>query len=349
MPSPQRRATIMDVARAAQVSRQTVSNVVNRPDRVAPQTLERVSREIERLGFRTNVAARSLRHRRTHALGIELNSLGVRRLGSILDEFLVELTVASRAHESHLVPFAAASHDHPLPAYQDMLAHQLVDGFLLTDTRHNDPRPEWLQLRDIPFTAFGRLWDDPSFTRFVDVDGYGGVVAAVRHLQQQGYRRTAFLGWPVGSPVGDDRRAGWQHAAGLDDAQAATLCASATQDMSRAAEAVGPLLDRLGPGGAVVCASDTLAVGVWSVLRDRGLRPGADVGLVGFDDTDLASAFGITSLRQPLHAVAETVLRLMDEARAGRPMPDQGVLLRPRLVARASTQPHPPHTRAFTA
>ncbi|MHB8275552.1 MAG: LacI family DNA-binding transcriptional regulator, partial [Dermatophilaceae bacterium] len=63
-----RRATIMDVAQAALVSRQTVSNVVNKPHRVAPDTLERVQREIDRLGFRTNLAARSLSHRRANAL-----------------------------------------------------------------------------------------------------------------------------------------------------------------------------------------------------------------------------------------------------------------------------------------
>jgi hypothetical protein len=112
---PHGRATIMDVARAAEVSRQTVSNVLNNPHRVAPQTLARVHREIDRLGFRPSLAARSLKQERANALGIELNSLGVRRLGSILDSFFVELTVASRHRDAHLVPFAADDHDDPLP------------------------------------------------------------------------------------------------------------------------------------------------------------------------------------------------------------------------------------------
>ena len=139
------RATIVDVARAAEVSRQTVSNVVNNPQRVAPETLERVHREIERLGFRPSLAARSLKQERANALGIELNSLGVRRLGSILDSFFVELTVASRHRDAHLVPFAAAEHDRPIPAYQDLVASNLVDAFILTDTRRDDPRPPWLR------------------------------------------------------------------------------------------------------------------------------------------------------------------------------------------------------------
>ena len=207
------RATIVDVARAAEVSRQTVSNVVNNPQRVAPATLERVHREIERLGFRPSLAARSLKQERANALGIELNSLGVRRLGSILDSFFVELTVASRHRDAHLVPFAAAEHDRPIPAYQDLVASNLVDAFILTDTRHDDPRPPWLRDQGLPFAAFGRIWDDPSFTWWVDVDGRAGVTTAVRHLLEAGYDRVGFLGWPSGSPVGDERREGWLSAA----------------------------------------------------------------------------------------------------------------------------------------
>lgn len=360
--APHRRATIVDVARAADVSRQTVSNAVNNPHRVAPSTLLRVHREIDRLGFRTNVAARSLRNQRAHAWGIELNSLGVRRLGNILDEFLVALTVASRAHEAHLVPFAAAHHGDPIPAYQDMVAHQLVDGFLLTDTRLGDPRPGWLQERRVPFTAFGRVWDDPQFHRWVDVDGFAGVATGVRHLLEQGYAPIGFLGWPPGSPVGDARREGWRSALRRTSTRATALptrsarpdsstpsvrsaarhhlgdlLASSPQDVAAAARAVGPVIDQVGRGGAVICASDTLAMGAWSVLRERGLRPGVDIGLVGFDDTDLAQSFGLTSLRQPLTAVVHIVLAQMDDALQGLPPPAEGVLLEPELVVRASS------------
>jgi DNA-binding LacI/PurR family transcriptional regulator len=331
------RATIVDVARAADVSRQTVSNVVNNPQRVAPATLERVHREIERLGFRPSLAARSLKQERANALGIELNSLGVRRLGSILDSFFVELTVASRQRDAHLVPFAAAEHDRPIPAYQDLVASNLVDAFILTDTRHDDPRPGWLREHGIPFAAFGRIWDDPGFTWWVDVDGFAGVATAVQHLLGAGYDRVGFLGWPAGSPVGDERRAGWLGAAAGAGGDRPEWQASAPQDVGLAAAAVAPVIDAMGPGGAVACASDTLAMGAWMVLRERGLTPGRDFGIVGFDDSDLAQAFGLTSLRQPLHEVAEEVLAILDDGRAGRPMPVQGRIHRPTLITRGST------------
>jgi DNA-binding LacI/PurR family transcriptional regulator len=331
------RATIVDVARAAQVSRQTVSNAVNNPQRVAPETLERVHREIERLGFRPSLAARSLKQERANALGIELNSLGVRRLGSILDSFFVELTVASRHRDAHLVPFAAAEHDRPIPAYQDLVASNLVDAFILTDTRRDDPRPPWLREQGVPFAAFGRIWDDPSFTWWVDVDGRAGVTTAVRHLFEAGYQRVGFLGWPSGSPVGDERRDGWSSATREGGAPNAAWQASSQQDVNLAAAAVAPVVDAIGPGGAVACASDTLAMGAWMVLRERGMAPGRDFGIVGFDDSDLAASFNLTSLRQPLHEVAEQVLAILDDGRAGRAMPGHGRMLQPTLVPRGST------------
>lgn len=246
------RARIVDVARAAEVSRQTVSNVVNQPHKVAPETLERVRREIDRLGFRPSRAARTLRQERAGAWGLELNSLGVGRLGSVLDPFLVHLTSSSRLHDSHVVPFTAADNDDPIPAYEDMLASRIADGFVLTDTRHGDPRPRWLRDHAVPFASFGRIWDDPSEANWVDVDGAAGVEAGVRHLVDSGFDRVGFLGWPDGSPVGDDRLDGWARTvADLGVAHPDWHAASA-QDLGPAAAAAAPSST---PSGAVVRSS----------------------------------------------------------------------------------------------
>jgi DNA-binding LacI/PurR family transcriptional regulator len=84
------------------------------------------------------------------------------------------------------------------------------------------------------------------------------------------------------------------------------------------------------------------------VLRERGLAPGRDFGIVGFDDSDLAASFNLTSLRQPLHEVAEEVLAILDDGRAGRAMPGQGRMLGPTLVSRGSTDRSAPPPVAGT-
>lgn len=333
----QGRVTILDVAAAAGVSRQTVSNAVNAPSRLSPDTLARVNAVIDRLGFRPSRAARILKQERAGAWGIELNARGDHRLGSILDEFLVHLTRRSRSHDSHIVPFVASDHLDPVPAYDDLVASRIADGFVLADTRHGDPRPTHLTARGVPFAAFGRIWDDPTQTRWVDVDGAAGVANAVAHLHDGGWDRIGFLGWPLGSPVGDDRRSGWATATQRLDLYRPEWDVEASQDVSQAAAAATPVIDRIGRGGALVCSSDILAIGAWEVIAERGWRVGRDFALVGFDDSSLAASLRLTSIRQPLAEAAECVLDLL-----GLPEhedPPQGVLLTPELVIRASSTP----------
>ncbi|MEP6799065.1 MAG: substrate-binding domain-containing protein [Lapillicoccus sp.] len=311
-PTRSPRATIVDVADAARVSRQTVSNALNRPDKVAPATLERVRREIARLGFTPHVSAQQLRRKRASAVGFEVNPSGHSRMGHILDEFLVELTVVAPQHRSHLVAFAPDPDD-VIAAYRQTLASGLVDGFVLADTRHADPRPEWLLAHDVPFVSFGRVWDRPDLHRWVDVDGRAGVRAAVGHLVDAGYDHIGFLGWPAGSPVGDDRRAGWAEgllAAGLTSSPGSDE-ESSPQDLDAATLAAERLLGRLGEGTAVVCASDLLALGVLRAVSNLGLVPGRDVGVVGFDDTDVAAAMQLSSVRQPVADAARAAWEML--------------------------------------
>jgi len=331
------RATLVDVALAAQVSRQTVSNVLNNPGKVAPQTIAKVRTEIERLNFRPNLAARALRQRKANALGIELNATGRRRLGNIQDSFLVELTIVARSRDAHIITFSVEDYLDPIAEYERLLATHMVRGFVLTNTRHGDPRPAWLRAHRVPFVSFGQVWDDPGFTAWADVDGAAGIAAGVRHLVDQGYGPIGFLGWPQGSPVGDDRRSGWVSATTALGMHDLSLQEVPPRDIPHATAAVQSLVRRVGVGGAIVCASDTLALAAQQAVRDQGLRPGADIGLVGFDDTDTAQVFGLTSLQQPLGQIARTLLSYLAAADAGDGAPAHGAVFDPVVIPRHST------------
>ena len=120
----------------------------------------------------------------------------------------------------------------------------------------------------------------------------------------------AWLGWEKTSRIGQDRRTGWQdamRAAGLD---VTGLAVRISDNVDAARMAAHQLLDDTSVTG-FVCASDTLAIGVLHALAERGLRPGADIGVVGFDDSLAAQVTwpGLTSVRQPLEQVAEELVR----------------------------------------
>lgn len=332
------RVTIHDVARAAGVSRQTVSNVVNNPERVRADTLERVRAAIDDLGYHPSSSAQSLRSRRAGAVGLELHTLGAHNATTA--PFLTALSIHAARHDCHVVPFGSRTGSPMIEGYRAMWAGRLVDAFLLAETHHGDPRPLWLEREGIPFASFGRVWDDPTFTRWVDVDGAAGTRAAVEHCLAAGYARVAFLGWPAGSVVGDDRRAGWL--AACTAAGAATgPTAEAEQDLDAATTAAAALLADLSPGDAVVCASDVLALGVHHAAVRAGLEPGRDLGIVGFDGSETATMHHLTTVSQPYEAIAEEALRLVTSALHGEPAPAEGSLLLPTLHTDRSTTRSP--------
>ncbi len=330
------RATLLDVAAAAQVSRQTVSNALNHPHRLTPQTLQHVQAHIDALGFQPNRAARSLRRQRANAVGFQIAGQGTRGFPNVLDPFLAALTESVQKADAHLVTFVCEDAD-TLTVYETLLSTQVVDGFVLSQTTHDDPRAAWLQEHNVPFVSFGRIWDDPSVTAWVDVDGQAGTAAAVNHLRAQGYRRIGWVGWPDGSPVGDDRRAGWLRSCADLGQECAVLAVETVHDPLATAQAAGPLIDRLEPGDAVVCVSDVVAVGVTFALSERGLRPGVDIGVVGFDDSEFAMTFRLSSVRQPLATIAGLLTRMLEAPET----PQQGVVVQPVLVARDSSRRSP--------
>ncbi len=331
------RVTINEVAAHAKVSRQTVSNTLNFPERVKPSTLERVRASIDQLGYRPSAPSQQLRQQRARAIGFELNAIGATR-GDVTHPFLVALSMAAPRRGLHLVPFASDDSRPTVDGYVDTVCRHLVDGFVLVDTHEGDPRPSWLDERSIPWVAFGRIWNNSEATTWVDVDGHAGTEAAVDHLVTQGYDRIGYLGWPAGSPVGDDRRNGWSDATERHGITT-TPQASCEQGIAEATAAAIPLLDEVGRGGAVVCASDMLALGVLHAALRRGWDPGRDLGIVGFDGSNAARMSGITTVVQPLQQIADACVELLHGLVDGASPPQSGLLVRPQLEASTSTDP----------
>ena len=150
----------------------------------------------------------------------------------------------------------------------------------------------------------------------------------------------AYLGWPTGSVVGDDRRAGWSAGCAAEPVAPGPE-ESCEQDLDSARRAARRLLRDLGPRDAVVCASDILALGMHHELLAAGRALGDDIGVVGFDGSENARMHHLTTVVQPLEQIADRVLTLLHDALAGRPPPLTGQLLEPVLHRSASTSSPP--------
>lgn len=335
------RVTLKDVAARAGVSYQTVSKVINGQGSVGRDTEELIWRVVEELGYRTNVTARSLRKQSTGLIGYTWMPMAPDRVNPILDRFLTGSMQAAEAVGCHLLLFPSPASDEQVSVYRQLIHSGRVDGFIVASTNYDDPRIHLLMELNFPFVAFGRANPEWDFC-YVDVDGRAGVRAATEHLLAQGHRAIASIAWPGASRVGTSRFAGYQDAmtaAGIEvRPQWVARAESSFQEGYRVTRELLSL-----PAGerptAVVALDDNLATGAMRAAADAGLAVGAEFGVTGFDDTPGVQHFSppLTSLRQPIWEVAQTIVPMLFQLIAGgRPQPDK-IILEPKLIVRGSS------------
>ncbi|GAA1132301.1 MULTISPECIES: LacI family DNA-binding transcriptional regulator [Microbacterium] len=300
--------TVEDVAEHAGVSRQTVSNVLNTPDIVRPATRERVLAAIDALGYRRHAAARQLRLRRSSTIGIRLDPYVGGISGVVLDRFVHAITEHASERGMRMLVYAARTPEEEIARLAELWEGSEIDAAIITGTMRDDPRVGRLDDSGLPFISFGRPWgeDDIADPRhlWVDVDGAAGTRAATEHALTFG-GRVAFLGWPSGSGTGDDRERGWIEAMRAAGAKGARVVADDSVPQVRAS--VARALDEGLDADAVVCASDSLAVGALLALSDAR----RSVPVIGFDNTPTAEALGFSSVEQRPEDVAAAILELM--------------------------------------
>ena len=320
---------LTDVARAAGVSAQTVSNVLNGRTGFGEQTRERVLEAAERLQFRPNRAAQQLRTRRSKQLGLHLPAaeLGVRNTFSVT--FLQAVIRAAERHDHQVVVFT-----HPVDegSLRVGLLHAGVDGFVLFNIDPADPRPGILAHAGIPFAVFGRISAELP-QAWVDIDNEAAVACVVDHLADRGHRRFGYVGyaerefWNTARLQGAQRRL---RERGLELPHRWVVRGTYEQVRAR----VPALLRASERPDALICASDSLAVLVHGLADRAGLRPGADLAITGFDgmSSALDLAPPLTTVALPLTAAAEAVVRMVLDQVAGAGPPSAGSVLPTELV-----------------
>lgn len=328
--------SVKDVAAAASVSVGTVSNVLNRPEKVAPETVARVQAAIEELGFVRNDAARQLRAGRSRSIGLIV-------LDSANPFFAEVARGAEERAAEHGISVLLGNSDQSSDrenAYLDLFREQRVNGVLLTPHVFGAVRAEALGEAGLPVVLLDAEFDGGGLAS-VAVDDVEGGYLAVAHLLAQGRRRVAFVG-PTSIRQVADRLAGARRAlaevpdATLEVIETPALTVLAGRDAGEviAARAAGERPD------AVFCANDLLAVGVLQGAAILGsVRVPDDVALIGYDDIEFAQAtlVPLSSVRQPARGIGATAVDLLFERLDAPASPPRHVRFHPELVVRASS------------
>jgi LacI family transcriptional regulator len=331
--------SVKEVAALAGVSLGTVSNVLNRPDRVSFATRAKVYAAIDELGFVRNESARALRAGRT-------NSIAYVCLDAA-NPFFTDVARGvedAAAHNDTAVYLCDSGNDAAREdRYLDLLEQQRMRGILVTPVNPNSKRLRQLPNRGTPVVLVDRGAGKNGRCSVSVDDVYGGELAA-SHLLDAGHRRIAFVGGPVTIGQVADRLAGARRAlanAGHDPANLVLVeTAAPTIGEGRdAATRIAGLRASRRPTG-VFCANDLLALGVLQQVLQLGLRVPDDIAIVGYDDIEFAGAAAVplTSVRQPRHRLGLTAGQLLLEEMSG----DEGhehqqIEFTPELFVRAST------------
>jgi LacI family transcriptional regulator len=330
--------SVKDVAALADVSVGTVSNVLNRPGKVAPATVERVHAAIEQLGFVRNDAARQLRAGRSRSIGLVV--LDVR------NPFFTDVARGAerRAAESDLAILLGNSDDDPgrEAAYLDLFEQQRVHGVLITPVEDVTARLERLHQRGTPAVLVDRRSDDDDFSS-VSVDDDAGGYMAVRHLLETGRRRIAFVGGPPAVRQVTDRLAGARRAVATQPDATLEVVETGALTVLEGRAAGERLRDRppAERPDAVFAANDLLAVGVLQALVMLGsVKVPDEMAIIGYDDIDFSAAtvVPLSSIRQPSELIGFRAVELLIAEVEGAGTREQ-VVFQPELVVRESTRP----------
>jgi len=275
------RATIIDIAERAGVSKSTVSLVVSGSPLVKPETRARVEAAIGELGYVYNRGAASLRKSRTNIVGMVINDL--------MNPFFAELAVGiERALQgSDHIPFIANTSENPArqaQVFRSMREHGATGIIVCPAVGTDADALREITAAGVPVVLAMRRVPGAEVSAVVPDNRAGGARAA-EHLLRLGHRRFAFLGGFSRMSAFRERSKGFIDAiarAGI--ATEASVVIEAPPTKAGGVTALLQALTRPEPPTAVLCFNDIVAIGAVHALAQRGLRAGRDVAVVGFDN-----------------------------------------------------------------
>jgi len=335
------------LAEHLELSQTTVSLVLNNSPSaksIPQETRDRVREAAERLDYRPNYFARSLRQSKSMSVGVLAPDLSEGYFTRVMSGVVQELTAA------HYFYFTAC-HDWKrelIEKYPRMLVERAVDGFLLLNTSADHIEVP------VPVVAISAHSAVENVTNIV-LDHHSAVEQAMLHLHTLGHRRIAFMRGPHAIPDSEYRWESIHQVAReislkIDPALVVQIDSagwSMKDDYHPMAPEIGykptqGLLGRTRDFTAIFCFNDIAAIGSIRALKDAGLSVPGDVSVVGFDDIQSAaySTPSLTTVRQPLAEMGQRGAQVLLERIADREKEYASeIVMAPELVVRESTGP----------
>jgi DNA-binding LacI/PurR family transcriptional regulator len=331
-PSSTRAPNIRDVARAAGVSYQTVSRVLNDSPSLRPETRDRVLRAIDELGYRPNQAARALVTSRSGLIGVLVAS---RAAAYGVQTSVYEIEDAAREAGYSVAVATCLSDDASVRHAIDQLIGQAVEAVVVVAPQARVFDLLKTQPLGIPYVSLDSERRDEGHS--VSVDQFEGARLATRHLIELGHSRILHLAGPQDWIEADARMRGFLREVSDNElwVRPPVLGDWTAEFGYRAGR---ELMNRM-EFTAVFCSNDQMALGLMHAFREADVRVPADISVIGFDDIPDAAHYWppLTTIRQDFAEIGRRAIALLLAQLGGEPATFTAEPIRPQLVLRAST------------
>lgn len=330
-------ATLKDVATKAGVSTSAVSRAFTDGASVSLKMRRKVEKAAAELGYRPNFLARSLTTRRTKLIGLVSNNFHNPIFLEVFDLFTKGL------QDRGLRPLLVNLSDETDPENSlRMLQQYSVDGAVVASSTLPPEFSKAFRDQNLPVVhTFGRYSSSPE-VHVVGIDNVEAGRMAARELIERGYRNIAFLGGPEQATSSQDRLQGFLEETAKHPELTVSHSFSAEYSF-QAGRAEMLRLSKSEMAEAYFCGDDVLSIGVLSAIKDLGLAVPNDIGIIGFNDMEMASweNIALTTIHQPIKQIVNSSVELM-EAMLDEPDRYPEARLFPcRVIERATLRPRP--------
>ena len=337
------RTTIADVARAADVSKATVSRVLaGQIKYIRETTRQRVQKAVDELGYRPSDMARSLKSKRSCTLGI---------VGYGLEFFGPSCTISGIEQEASELGYTLLLHLIRQPETNNVeellerMQSRYVDGIIWAVPEIGENHA-WLDEKtDWPSVPIIFLSTEPRPDRFVvAVDNYNGGLTATRHLIAQGCQNIGLLTGPLDWWEARQRKLGWKNAlesVGLPRKEGYVV--EGNWSAISGEHGLTQLLTRHPEIDGLFACNDRMAVGALKTARQLGRRVPEDLALIGYDDVQDAEYFypALSTMRQDMIELGRIAVRKLEQiieaGHKGAVCQPEATILQPELTVRASS------------
>lgn len=329
--------TLVDVAKLAGVSVMTASRALNDEESASKKAREKVRQAAQELGYAPNALARMMKGGKTNVVGIIVNDLS----SVVVNAFATAVGDELHKYDMDLFIYSSRSGlEHGKGQQVSQLLHGLWDGLIYILPRVSPEYLARLEAESNPIVLLN--YCHKTSLPVVRADNQSGARDAVRHLVELGHRRIGFIRGAPQTGQGPEREQGYRQAlesAGLP--LLPELIRDGDFNELSGIEAGRALLSLPEPPTAIFAANDSMAIGCMTAVREKGLRIPEDVSVVGFDDIAVAALVqpGLTTLRQPMAAMAHAAAQELMRRIQGQPGLRQSIEFPSEFIIRGSTGP----------